>query len=191
MSAAESLFHEQGYEATTIAQIGEKANVSAVTVFNYYKTKGELLLALIADENAVLLQKLSRLAEKEKVLSPDQLAFRFFSTVTRESLKKVDKKSWRQVIATCAVSGESEFSMAYEDLRNQLKKHFAKLLKKQISAGRLSIPGKIDTFVDVAYSHHYQLFIDLISKDKESISRYSSALKAGLSLLFAACAPEK
>lgn len=46
LSAAIELFSEKGYEATATSEIAKKANVAEGTIFRYYKTKKDLLLAI-------------------------------------------------------------------------------------------------------------------------------------------------
>lgn len=46
MEAALRLFHEHGYDATTVEQIAEAADVAKGTFFNYFETKEMLLPAL-------------------------------------------------------------------------------------------------------------------------------------------------
>ena len=43
--AAVDLFTEQGYDATTVAQIAERAGVTRSTFFRYFPDKRELLMA--------------------------------------------------------------------------------------------------------------------------------------------------
>ena len=43
--AAVDLFTEQGYDATTVAQIAERAGVTKSTFFRYFPDKRELLVA--------------------------------------------------------------------------------------------------------------------------------------------------
>ena len=47
MTAALHLFLEQGYDATTVEQIAEAADVAKGTFFNYFETKEAILPALV------------------------------------------------------------------------------------------------------------------------------------------------
>jgi TetR/AcrR family transcriptional regulator, cholesterol catabolism regulator len=47
--AAHALFQEKGYEATTVEEIAERADVAKGTFFNYYPRKDALLQALAED----------------------------------------------------------------------------------------------------------------------------------------------
>jgi TetR/AcrR family transcriptional regulator, cholesterol catabolism regulator len=57
-AAAVALFRRQGYKATTIEQIAERADVARGTVFNYFPSKESLLDALSADVHVKLLDEL-------------------------------------------------------------------------------------------------------------------------------------
>lgn len=46
LSAAIELFSEKGYEATTTSEIAKRAQVAEGTIFNYYKTKKDLLFSI-------------------------------------------------------------------------------------------------------------------------------------------------
>jgi AcrR family transcriptional regulator len=56
-AAALALFGENGYEATSIAEIARRAKLAVGTFYQHYRSKRQLLLALMDD----LLEKLSRL----------------------------------------------------------------------------------------------------------------------------------
>jgi len=62
MEAASALLRERGYEATTVEQIAEAADVAKGTFFNYFATKEAILPAIAAR----LLQQL------EETLSPER-----------------------------------------------------------------------------------------------------------------------
>jgi AcrR family transcriptional regulator len=50
LEAASSLFRAQGYDAVRIEDIAAAAEVSAGTCYNYFSTKGDLLLAIVSME---------------------------------------------------------------------------------------------------------------------------------------------
>ena len=50
VEAASRLFQESGYEAARIGQIAELAEVSVDTLYNYFKSKADLLLAIVSLE---------------------------------------------------------------------------------------------------------------------------------------------
>jgi AcrR family transcriptional regulator len=62
IKAALRLFHEHGYDATTVEQIADAADVAKGTFFNYFETKEAILPALVE----------WRLQELGAALAPDQ-----------------------------------------------------------------------------------------------------------------------
>jgi AcrR family transcriptional regulator len=49
VASATTLFHEQGVHRTTLAEVAERAQVPVGNVYYYFKTKGELISAVLAD----------------------------------------------------------------------------------------------------------------------------------------------
>lgn len=47
LQAAIEVFSEKGYSATSTSEISQKAGVAEGTIFRYYKTKNDLLLAIV------------------------------------------------------------------------------------------------------------------------------------------------
>ena len=63
VQCAVSLFVSQGYEATTIEEIGDCADVSRATVFNYFARKEDLVLAWFERRRADLAERIADGAE--------------------------------------------------------------------------------------------------------------------------------
>ncbi len=62
LAAAESLFHERGFEATTTREIAQRAEIATGTLFLYAKNKEELLLLIWRDRiEAVVEQAFAKL----------------------------------------------------------------------------------------------------------------------------------
>ncbi len=58
LTAGQRLFGEQGFDATTIAQIAEGADVAIGSFYNYFDTKDELLAALLQETLAEQLRRM-------------------------------------------------------------------------------------------------------------------------------------
>src|SRR3546814_15165107 len=52
LAAAQDLFTRDGFDQTPIEAIAEQAEVAAGTVYNHFQSKGDLLLALVAQDGA-------------------------------------------------------------------------------------------------------------------------------------------
>src|SRR3546814_8173091 len=119
LRAAERLFKEKGYSATTIDEVAARAGVSPATVFNYYGAKGDWLLALIAEENAAIIQRLRELTRRGRKSTSDVVCW-YLEAITLESLARTDREAWRQVLATIVINANSDFGKKYVELRQQL-----------------------------------------------------------------------
>jgi len=57
LASALALFQEQGYSPTTIDDIASRAGTTRVTFYAYFKSKGELMKALVDDQLNALLER--------------------------------------------------------------------------------------------------------------------------------------
>lgn len=60
LQAAQELFVERGYDATTMDEIADRAEVSRATVFNYFPRKEELFPPFLERRRAVIAELLGR-----------------------------------------------------------------------------------------------------------------------------------
>ena len=67
-AAARRLFLERGYDAVTVAQVAEAADVSEATVFNYFRTKEGLFFSGMESYEAGLVDAVRHRAPGESVL---------------------------------------------------------------------------------------------------------------------------
>lgn len=78
--AALELFHEKGYEATTVEEIAERADVAKGTFFNHFPRKDALLLALGEEVLDRIEENLGPVTEWEG--SVDEQVLRFFLAIS-------------------------------------------------------------------------------------------------------------
>ncbi len=100
-AAARRLFFERGYDAVTVAQVAEEADVSEATVFNYFRTKEELFFSGMHSFEAALVDAVRQRAAGQSVLS----AFRrhLFDNMGRLS----DTRAAQGIAAAARVIGSS------------------------------------------------------------------------------------
>ncbi len=88
VECAAALFGAHGYEATTMEQIGECADVSRATVFNYFPRKEDLVLAWFDSRRADIAGVLARAGDPPHD-TPDRLrqAFRALARIFEDDPK--------------------------------------------------------------------------------------------------------
>jgi AcrR family transcriptional regulator len=106
-AAATTLFQTNGYADTTINAIADRADVGVGTIYNYFSSKSEILLNIVAD---IFLEKKPDETIHEK--DPAQTAIRFLSYYMDE-FSIFEKEIWRGWFA--ALFQEPKlFERAYE-----------------------------------------------------------------------------
>jgi AcrR family transcriptional regulator len=84
LDAAAALFHERGYEATGIDDIGAAANITGPAIYRHFKSKQEILETLLHDLATKVLDAVQAIADQAP--SPqtalDALVDHYVSTIT-------------------------------------------------------------------------------------------------------------
>jgi TetR/AcrR family transcriptional regulator, cholesterol catabolism regulator len=119
--AAAQLFHARGYEATTVDEIAERADVAKATLFNYFPRKDALLLAVWEDTHREVLESLGP-PSSWRGTGPEQLRLLFNALaaaternpqLTRVMLIEAMRSFW---LSTEPTSLEAEFRQLLERL---------------------------------------------------------------------------
>ncbi|MDH5424560.1 MAG: TetR/AcrR family transcriptional regulator [Gammaproteobacteria bacterium] len=160
MSAREH-FRERGYDATSIENIAEAAEVSAVTVYNHYRTKGGVLLALVTESDALLIEKIEALIATPSG-TPLEAVFAFSSTINKHAFSYLNREIWRHVIATSIIEGNSEFGRAYKALDANLIGLLFRFLENLKNNAILSTCCDCKAAADVLYNVHNARFLEYI-----------------------------
>ena len=100
-AAARRLFFERGYDAVTVAQVAEEADVSEATVFNYFRTKEELFFSGMHSFEAGLVD-----AVRQR--SPGQSVLGAFRRHLLDNLGRLsDRRAAQGIAAAAKVIGSS------------------------------------------------------------------------------------
>lgn len=187
LTTAKRLFEQNGIENTTMASIAAEVGVSTPTVFNYFGTRDELLLAIILDGHVRAVESNRRIPPRSgKGLSADITGL--LTRFTQYSMQIFNKPVWRYADSAAIRQPKSEFVQRYAQIDVVLRDEIETVLKNQSSETRR--PGTFDAaaLAAIIYNHWNAHYIAFIKDDDMSLDSHFEALlpqiKELLSLIF-------
>ncbi|WP_321393572.1 TetR/AcrR family transcriptional regulator [Emcibacter sp.] len=111
--AARELFEEKGFDPTRIEEIAQRAMVSPATVYNYYGTKGEVLLALVAQGEVGTAQSIDRHVGKTADRTPEDLIAEVICANMEDTLQALSRGLWGHVVAYVATTSDETVGPRY------------------------------------------------------------------------------
>jgi AcrR family transcriptional regulator len=134
--AANRLFAARGFDAVTVAQVARAANVSEVTVFNYFPTKEDLFYGGMQFFEERLLD-----AVRERV--PGESVLEAFRRPVLEGLKRLASDEPAEVIA--AAGKLISASPALEAHEREIAARYTRLLADQLAEEAGARPGDLES----------------------------------------------
>jgi len=132
---ANRLFAERGFDAVTVAEIARTANVSEVTVFNYFPTKEDLFFGGMQFFEEKLLDAVRTRAPGESVLE----AFR--RPVLAGFPVLADEERIRSIVAARSLISASPSLEAHE---REIVARYTRLLAEQLAEEAGTKPGDVE-----------------------------------------------
>lgn len=74
INACERLYRTMSFKDITIKEIGEATSFTRTSIYNYFRTKEEIFLALMQREYDLWAEELCRIRDSHDALSPEELA---------------------------------------------------------------------------------------------------------------------
>ena len=164
LEAASSLFRAQGYDAVRIEDIAAAAEVSAGTCYNYFSTKGDLLLAIVSME----VEEVVTAGRAVVDAPPPDIAGALNGLIRLyydHSLHYLSKEMWRKAMALSIEAPASPFSQRYTELDAMLSAQVSDLIAS-LKARGLTRPD-LDSSVlgQIVFSALNQLFIEFVKDE--------------------------
>ncbi|NTE68171.1 TetR/AcrR family transcriptional regulator [Agrobacterium tumefaciens] len=177
LNCASDLFARNGYPSTSMEAIAADVDISATTLYNYFGTKGQILLAMIARSDAELIEREVVPEMTSKGEGIDHLVG-FLDRLTGHSLTRIDRGTWRYAIAHTLVSEDNEdIKDEYIRINEALKKHLVEMLQNLGDRGVLKGQCEIGELGEMIFDMFRVLFIRLISSDDFGPKQYQSSLR--------------
>lgn len=188
LEAASTLFRAQGYDAVRIEDIAAVAEVSAGTCYNYFSTKGDLLLAIVSMEVEEVVgagQSVVRNPPPDIAQALDQLIRLYYD----HSLNYLSKEMWRKAMAFSIEAPDTPFSQRYTELDAMLSAQVCDLIAA-LQKRHLARPD-LDARVvgQIVFNTLNQMFIEFVKADAMPLAdlhRMNDAQTSSLAALIAA-----
>jgi AcrR family transcriptional regulator len=167
VEAASGLFRKAGYEGARIEEIAAKAEVSVGTIYNYYRNKGDILVAIVSMEVHEVLAAGQRIIQKPPK-NVERAIDGLIATYIDHSLVYLSKEMWRQAMATSTQQPDSPFGKTYTSLDRALADQTCTLIAKLQELGLVSrdIDGR--GVGQMIFNNMNMMFIEFIKREDMS-----------------------
>ncbi len=183
LKAAATLFRRDGFAATSIEQIAELAELSAGTVYNYFASKGDLLLALVALDGAQVRAAGARHVSRP-LGDPVAAANALLEGYVEHALVHLDKRMWRQMMGIALSYSETELGAGYRALDRKLAVQVGDLCTALQERG--DIPAGVDCR-DAGEALFYicnSLFMEFVADDSMTLASMKRRMQRQVRLVF-------
>lgn len=165
LAAASQLFRKNGFADTSVEAIAALAEVGTGTVYNYFSSKGDLLMALVALDGEQVRAKGKRYIASVSGDAASAL-YGLLAIYVDHSLVHLTKELWRNAMATAVTQADSPFGTGYAENDRLLAAQMGELV------AALQVSGKVRAEIDAAATGSALfilvngLFMQFVAQDK-------------------------
>lgn len=164
LEAAAALFRQSGYEGAKIEAIAAQADVSVGTIYNYYRNKGDILVAIVSMEVNEVLN-----AGRGVVDAPPRNVADAVDTLIGiyidHSLIYLSKEMWRQAMATSTQQPDSPFGKTYAALDRELADQTCDLVERLKSLGLVKTDTDVRSTGEIIFNNMNMMFIEFVKQE--------------------------
>ena len=164
VAAATALFREAGYDAARIEDIADRAEVSVGTFYNYFGTKGDVLLAIVAMEVEEVLEQGEALVAMPPA-DPEVAVDRLIGSYYDHSLIYLTKEMWRTAMALSIQHPQTPFSKVYTQLDARLSGQVCALVRQMQVSGTVRPEVDADAVGALIFNNLNMMFIEFVKDD--------------------------
>ena len=187
LEAAASLFREAGYEGAKIEQIAAAAEVSVGTIYNYYRNKGDILVAIVSMEVNEVLN-----AGRGVVATPPKNVADAIDTLIGiyidHSLIYLSKEMWRQAMATSTQQPDSPFGETYATLDRGLTDQTCELVERLLGLGLVKTGTDVRAAGEIIFNNMNMMFIEFVKHEAMPVGELRAAIRRQNRILVGAIA---
>ena len=187
LEAAAALFRKSGYEGAKIEAIAAEAEVSVGTIYNYYRNKGDLLVAIVSMEVNEVLN-----AGRGVVASPPRNVADAIDVLIGgyidHSLIYLSKAMWRQAMATSTQQPDSPFGKTYAALDHGLADQTCELVERLKGLGLVRPETDVRSAGEIIFNNMNMMFIEFVKQEAMPLEQLRAAIRRQNDVLVGAIA---
>lgn len=176
LEAAALLFRQSGYEGAKMEAIAAEAEVSVGTIYNYYRNKGDILVAIVSMEVNEVLN-----AGRGVVATPPKNVADAIDTLIGiyidHSLIYLSKEMWRQAMATSTQQPGSPFGKTYTALDRGLADQTCELVEQLRSRGLVREDVDVSSAGEIVFNNMNMMFVEFVKDEAMPIAALRKALR--------------
>jgi len=184
LAAAAKLFRRDGFADTVIEAIAAEAEVATGTVYNYFESKGDLLIALVALDGEEV-----RAAGRKIIASPPkdpvQAVTKLLTFYIDHALIHLTKELWRNAMANALSQPNSPFGLGYAELDRKLADQAGELVACLQERGQIDAALDPKTAGDVLFEVVNSLFMVFVAREEMPVALLKKRLTRQVRLVFA------
>lgn len=180
LRAAEQLFAQHGYAHTGMEDIARRARLAVGTIYNYFPSKPEIVLALMRRETEVALAA-GEAVVKRPPRDPARAVNALFEVYV-DLVVRHDRRQLRELLAAAMAHPDTIAAAAFEvDLR--LVQQLVALLARLRDDGRLLGDFELGRAATTLYAVYVSWFLAFAASDSVSEATLRSEIREGLKLM--------
>lgn len=189
LAAASQLFRKNGFADTSVEAIAALAEVGTGTVYNYFSSKGDLLMALVALDGEQVRAKGKRYIAS---VSGDAAAalYGLLAIYVDHSLVHLTKELWRNAMATAVTQAESPFGVGYAENDRLLAAQVGELVSALQARGNLRADIAASSAGTALFILVNGIFMQFVARDAMPKTELHARLREQVALVFAGLATD-
>ena len=176
LTKAAELFRTYGYVEVKMETIAAGVEMSIGTIYNYYQSKGDLLVAIVAMEVDEVLSAGKRVVAAPP-LNPSKAIDKLISTYIEHSLVYLSKAMWRQAMAISIEQPNSPSGKIYSKLDAALADQICILIEKLQDIGSVRPDVDARGLGELLFNSSNSMFIFFVKDEKMTIAEVLSDIR--------------
>jgi len=190
LDAAARLFNAQGYEKTAVETIAAEAGVSPATIYNYFESKPNIVMALARRHHADALPERLALI-KAPPRDPRNGVRRFQNLLIDQSLRLLSREAWRVILQALYLEPGGIAQATAEAINSSIMENYRELLARYRAAGSLERDIDVEALAQLLFAVNATNWRRFIGDESLSLEALKAAVDTQVDLVLRGLTPAR